>query len=256
MSRIVHAGAYRATTDNELCTRVLPSDFAVEPWEQDENNLFHVSTEEDLPEFGPERTLEPAASEPMDTTPSPVIEMEPPRFSFYRKPVFNKVPCGEMTLADAYRYITSDEARYATERLRTIGDKAKAKEFKENNFDHVSFGGTFTRCQANALVRASNLIVMDIDDLPNAAAVEDTFNLLLSVPRLETQLLFRSPGGLGLKWVVPIVNNEGHDHRFYFNAVKNYLKTFDIIVDESGKDICRPCFLPFDPNAFIHPKYL
>lgn len=239
----------------EYRTRMLvPED--VEPWEQDSDSLFYSAPAEDLPAADPVSTPEPSANEPSVTTPEPIIVQTPQVFSFYNRPVFNKIPNGQMTLADAYRYITSDTAKTATEKLRTIEDEDAQKRFKERNFDHVTFAGVFNRCQASELVTASGFIVMDIDHLPDEAAVEATFQLLLSVPRLETLLLFRSPRGRGLKWVVPVVNNEGHGHKFYFNAVENYLKTFDIEVDPSGKDICRSCLLPYDPNAFIHPMYL
>ena len=239
----------------EYRTRMLVPD-DIEPWEQDPDSLFHTAPAEDLPAADLGTTQEPAENEPSVTTPPPVIVQSPQFFSYYDRPVWNKTPNGQMTLADAYRYITSDTAKAATEKLRTIQNEDAQKKFKERNFDYVTFAGVFTRCQASDLVTASGFIVMDIDHLADEGAVEDTFNLLLSVPRLETLLLFRSPRGLGLKWVIPVVNNGGHDHKFYFTAVENYLKTFDIEVDPSGKDICRPCFLPFDPNAFINSKYL
>ena len=78
---------------------------------------------------------------------------------------------------------------------------------------------------------------------------------MTSVFERETELLFRSPSGNGIKWIIPVVNNNGHDHEYYFRAVSNYLKSFGITVDKSGKDVSRACFLPHDPNAFINPKY-
>lgn len=41
------------------------------------------------------------------------------------------------------------------------------------------------------------------------------------------------------------------------NAIANYIKeVYKLEVDKSGKDIPRACFLPFDPEAYINPKYL
>ena len=43
----------------------------------------------------------------------------------------------------------------------------------------------------------------------------------------------------------------------YFKAVCNYLKqTYQLEVDGSGKDVARACFLPYDPQVYINPKYL
>jgi len=56
--------------------------------------------------------------------------------------------------------------------------------------------------------------------------------------------------------VIPIdLTKAGHHD--YFKAVANYIQqTYQLEVDQSGKDISRACFLPQDPNIFINPKYL
>ena len=213
-------------------------------------------TLDDLPEADPETTPEPSGNEPSVTTAPPVFVSEPQKFSFYKRPIKNKVPCREITLQQLHTYLTSDYAKANTERLRSIEDEDAAKAFKQMNFDYVTPAGIFSYRKADKIVTPSGLIVLDIDHLKDADEVEATFQLLLNNPRLETQLLFRSPSGHGLKWIIEIVNNEGHDHKYYFQAVENYLRTYGIVVDPSGKDISRACFVPYDPAAFIHPKYL
>ena len=178
------------------------------------------------------------------------------QFSFFEKPVYNKVPSATMTIPQLAAYIRSERAKIATDRLRTISDKKAARAFKAKEFDYATPGGVFTERDKSKLVKSSGLIVIDIDDLRTADEVEAVFRLLLEIPRLETQLLFRSPSGHGLKWIIRVVNNTGHSHEFYFRAVENYLKTFGITADPSGKDICRACYIPHDPNLFINPKYL
>lgn len=255
MNRFVHVGAYGAACDDELRTRMLAPD-DIEPWEQDSESLFYSAPAEDLPATDPESTPEPAANDPSITTEPPVTISEQPRFSFFERPVNNIIPCRDITMADLYRIVTSDYAKAETEHLRTIADDAQAKLFKKFNFDYVTVAGTFTKRENKSIVKPSGLMVIDIDDLKDSTEVEDTFQLLLDNPRLETQMLFRSPGGLGLKWIIPIINNEGHDHQFYFQAVSNYLSTYGIVVDSTGKDVSRACYIPCDPRAFIHPKYL
>ena len=77
---------------------------------------------------------------------------------------------------------------------------------------------------------------------------------LLADESLETVLLFRSPSGDGLKWVIPI-DICLMDHKSYFKAVANYLKqTYQLELDVSGKDLARACFLPYDPQVYINPK--
>ena len=255
MSRVSTMSVADYDFSEEYRTRMLVQD-DIEPWERDEDSIFHVPVEEDMPDFSPESPPEPSANEPSVTTAPPVTVTEPPRFSFYKRPITNLHPCEEMTLAQLYAIVTSDAAKAATEQLRSITDEDAAKAFKRTHFDYVTPAGIFTYRKADQIITPSGYIVIDIDDLPDATAVEDTFQLLLSVPRLETLLLFRSPSGHGLKWIIPVVNNQGHDHGFYFDAVSNYLKTFGIVADPSGRDISRACFVPHDPNAFLNPKYL
>ena len=192
-----------------------------------------------------------------DATAMPSVTVtEPPRFSFFHRPIRNVTPDREISLTELYDMVVSGYAKESTGRLRAIANKDEAKTFKGNSFDYVTPAGIFAKRANSELVSPSGLIVIDIDDLRDTDEVESTFQLLLNNPRLETQLLFRSPGGLGLKWFVPIVNNEGHDHRFYFQAVANYLNNYGIVVDPSGKDVSRACFVPYDPAAYINPMYL
>lgn len=79
---------------------------------------------------------------------------------------------------------------------------------------------------------------------------------MLADEYFDTQLLFVSPSGDGLKWIIEIDTKES-PHGEYFTSVANYiLQTYSVEVDKSGKDISRACFLPFDPDAFINPLLL
>jgi hypothetical protein len=134
-----------------------------------------------------------------------------------------------------------------------MNDVGAAKKFKATHFDYVTFSGTFSRRHESALIAHSNLLCLDFDDIPRPNELRDT---LLKDELLETQLAFVSPSGNGLKWVVEI-DTEQYDHLTYFKGVANFIKkTYGLRVDQSGKDVCRACFIPYDPNAFIHPKHL
>lgn len=79
---------------------------------------------------------------------------------------------------------------------------------------------------------------------------------LLCDEALETVLLFTSPSGDGVKWIVSIDIDE-YSHWHWFKAIAAYVKaTYQLEVDGSGKDISRCCFLPYDPEVFINPKYI
>jgi hypothetical protein len=178
--------------------------------------------------------------------------METPICSFFRAPISNTIPEKEINLIDIFSLITGNTYSQRTLSLRQSKNEADAKKFKSNNFDYVTFSGTFSRRKENSILKHSGLITIDFDH------VDDLDNLkknLLSDVYFETELLFISPSGDGLKWIVPIDLTQA-PHSDYFKAISIYIKkTYKIEIDQSGSDISRACFLAHDENAFINPKY-
>lgn len=180
-------------------------------------------------------------------------EGEMKRFSFFKKPVKNIHPFSEVNLRWVYNLILSDYYKEETEALRRLDDPALAREYKSQNFDYVTFSGTFSQRGAKFLILHSGLICIDLDHLDDLPLVK---NNLLNDPVLETALLFQSPSGKGLKWVVPIDLSRG-SHETFFNGIRTNLGfTYGIEVDPSGRDVCRACFLAHDPEAYINPKFI
>jgi hypothetical protein len=178
---------------------------------------------------------------------------EIPVFSFFRAPISNTFPHQSITLLDAYHYIIGHFARQRTHKLRSITDAQQARRFKANNFDYCCFSGVFSKRNDNALIRHSSLMCIDFDHLPDPG---DLFRRLLLDDYFDTQLLFRSPSGDGLKWIIPIDLAE-YTHGDYFHAVAAYiLHRYNVQIDKSGRDISRACFLPHDPDAYLNPKIL
>jgi hypothetical protein len=174
-------------------------------------------------------------------------------FSFFSSPITNTKPSKNFTLLDAYHYIIGDTAKERTQKLRSFGDAKQSRMFKAANFDYCTFSGTFATRTDTALINHSGLLCIDFDHLQNLDSLRSQ---LLQDEYFDTQLLFRSPSGDGLKWVVEIDISQTL-HADYFRAVANYLfQTYGVEADKSGKDISRACFLPHDPNCFINPKYL
>lgn len=185
------------------------------------------------------------------------------RFSFFTKPIENKQPTMEFSLVDAYNYIRGGVSALVTARLRSL-PSAQRSAFKRSNFDFCTFSGLFRQRKAEQLLRHSYLVCFDFDHLSDVEAVALT---LLGDPYFETMLLFRSPSGDGLKWVISMEQNYAYRERFFpvetpasyhalfFYAVQHYLlTTYSLEVDEKCKDVSRACFLPFDPNAYINPS--
>lgn len=177
-----------------------------------------------------------------------------PTFSFYRAPVSNVKPYKSITLLDVYAYVRGCYAKLRTEKLRSIADAKQRRLYKAANFDYCTFSGVFVSRSDRNIIRHSGLMCLDFDHIAN---LEDVFNSLLADEYFETQMLFRSPSGDGLKWVVAIDDIDKTPHGEYFNAISCYIgKTYGIGIDSAGKDVSRACFLPYDPDAFINPKYL
>ena len=186
-------------------------------------------------------------------TPSPSGRLGGASVSFFKAPVKNIIPHKSATLLQIYNAITGDFYKERTDKLRSITDTKQARQFKANNFDYCTFSGTFTSRNDKNLVQHSGLMAVDFDHLPN---LEEIRQALLADEYFDTQLLFVSPSGDGLKWIIPIETSKT-PHAKYFAAVANYiLQTYSIEVDKSGRDVSRACFFPHDPNAFIHPNNL
>ncbi|MFW6257645.1 MAG: BT4734/BF3469 family protein [Prolixibacteraceae bacterium] len=177
------------------------------------------------------------------------------KFSFFLHPVTQtKKPHADITLSQVYQVINETYHKEITEQLRSISDKKENRKFKALNFNYVTFSGTFSKRGAENLIQHSGFMVLDFDNLADVEAVKLQ---LLKDPCFETQLLFISPNGNGLKWVIEIDINGKYSHGQWFDAVRNYIKsTHGIEVDKSGRDVCRVCFISYDPTAYIHPKYL
>ena len=144
-----------------------------------------------------------------------------PQFSFFKAPVSNIKPHKSVNIYDIYKYIVGNYAKQRTEQLRAISDVGQARKFKAANFDYCTFSGIFTTRNDKALIRHSGLLCVDFDHLNNVLAL---FNRLLQDEYFDTQLLFRSPSGNGLKWIITIDITE-ITHSKYFAAVANYIKT-------------------------------
>lgn len=176
-----------------------------------------------------------------------------PKFSFFKAPIKNTKSHKSITIKDAYNYIVGHYAKERTETLRSFQDKKRAKLYKAANFDYVTFCGEFDTRSNNSIKSVSGLLCIDFDHIEE---LEVLFAKLLEDEYFQTVLLFRSPSGDGLKWVIEIPPTD-LPHPDFFRAIENYIfKTYGVKIDGSGKDISRACFLCHDPNAYINPNYV
>lgn len=175
-----------------------------------------------------------------------------PRFSFFYAPISNTQPAAEVTLYGIFRAIRGKRFEYKTRELRLIQSHEKARAYKARYFDYVCFSGTFGKRGDKHLLKHSGLLTLDFDRVADLPGLK---NELLNDNYFETQLMFISPSGNGLKWIVSIDLNK-YSHLDWFNAIAYYVgMKYSLEVDKSGKDVSRACFLCWDPEVYINPKY-
>ena len=171
--------------------------------------------------------------------------------SYFLKPITNTLPYKHITLNNVVVSIKGDRAKKVTEKLRAIVDVDEAKQYKAKHFDYATFSGTFEKRNNASLIMYSGLIALDFDHVKN---VEDIKTILLNQRDVDTVLVFVSTSGDGIKWIVPSTNKDEHEQ--VFRMYQRYCKdTFDLVVDESGKDIARACFIPYDENVVYNEKF-
>lgn len=172
-------------------------------------------------------------------------------FSFFNRPIRNVKPSRSVTLVEVYKLIIDLVYKLSTKRYRVASSQVKEK-LKSEEFDYVTFSGVFERRSDANLIKHSGLLALDFDNLVD---VESVKSKLINDPNIVTGLLFRSPSGNGIKWVIPI-DLDHASHKEWFIAVSRYVKAkYQVEIDQSGKDVSRACFLCHDPDAYLNPIF-
>jgi len=189
------------------------------------------------------------------------IESPFPQFSFFHGPITNKRPRVTLTLVDVYRGLTTKYYEKTTQKLRESSSPEIRRKVKQT-LDYVTFAGTFSMRKNEGLISKSGYVCIDFDHI-EPKMMNEIKTLLLNDNMFETQLLFISPSGTGLKWIVEVDLISFPEYEINFRGIVAYLrgtysKHFNEscdYIDETGKDVSRACFLCYDPKAYINPKY-
>ena len=186
--------------------------------------------------------------------------------SFFRAPIRNITPQAQVSILQVYRYITGNYAKLATERLRSIADHNEARKFKAEAFDYVTFSGCFSSRRNGELIEHSGFMCFDIDKIESEEQLQNIKASLVAEERLHTVLLFRSPSGNGLKWVVEVPDRVWltqitddrvqitdvivKNHRVLYERIRHYLFEKYAIETDHTSDVARPCYLCYDDDAY------
>ena len=121
------------------------------------------------------------------------------------------------------------------------------RDLKKKTAPLVTVSGSFTARKDEALRSHSGFIAIDIDHVEN---IEETRKLLSN--DTYTYACFISISGNGLCIIYRI---DGSRHLDAFNAIASYLyNTYQLIVDQSCKNVARARFVSYDPFLFENTK--
>ncbi|MBQ0021636.1 MAG: virulence protein E [Prevotellaceae bacterium] len=162
-----------------------------------------------------------------------------------------------VSLTQVYKYIVGDYAKKETIALRQEQNEDKQKELKLLTLRYCTPFGTFSYRDNNHLIQPSGMMVVDIDHIDDHQQLLALRQALIHDRRFETELLFVSPRGSGLKWFINIGDMKGMQLRDFFRLVARHVQfEYGVQIDESGKDPSRACYLCHDLECYINPKYL
>lgn len=172
-------------------------------------------------------------------------------FSLFNKSMHNYIPYKAVTLIDVYGHIKDQSQKQATSTFRSESNYNN-ETYLYSNFSSCTFSGLFRKKGEDALISHSSLMCIGFNN------VEDPESLkykLINNGLFETELMFTDVSGKGIKWVIPVDLTESC-HSEYFELVTKCIKKLNLPpADQLGCKVDYSCYLPYDPNAFINPKY-
>lgn len=131
--------------------------------------------------------------------------------------------------------------------------KMSPEEYKEKKklLAAVTWSGVFkegTRL-IDSVQEYSSLVVIDIDKIDDTK-IKLLKQQLSSDPHVK--YVFTSPSGNGIKIVFVTDVTDPSNHRTAFLHLQEYVEnTYFAKVDPSGKDVCRLCYVSYDPEMII-----
>lgn len=197
--------------------------------------------------------------------------------SFFKAPVWNKFPLKTVSLFWVWMYVTMKYLQLGpdpdrdiglvskTEWLRGIEGNEAQRQYKGKNFDYFTPGGTYTYCDDSSLIEHSGMLCIDCDHLDDDSPMMKRKISPVEMKKLlladtywgdRTLMMFTSPRGHGVKWLVEIDLGKC-DYVTWFKALRNYLMlTYGFgekQIDSTVSNESHACFISYDPDAYLRP---
>jgi BT4734-like, N-terminal domain/Primase C terminal 1 (PriCT-1) len=127
-------------------------------------------------------------------------------------------------------------------------DKEERETIKKQ-FPGVTFSGCFKERRLDRnLAYYTNIMVVDIDLKDMHMNYDKTMDCVQKTPFIFCA--FKSPSG-GIK-ALAYSDMSAEDHKLYFAGVEEYfLSEYGIVIDTSGKNPGRLCFISYDPDMYL-----
>lgn len=152
----------------------------------------------------------------------------------------------EVELHDFFRDIKNGRWQDQVLYIRTIQDK-KERSKEKQKCPLVTISGSFHERKDAAIRKHSGFIAIDIDEIDNAETAKD---LVAEDPYIYSAFISISGKGLCL-----IFRIDPTRHSDAFEGISAYLyEMYQLIVDQSGKNVSRARFISYDPSIIINEK--
>lgn len=150
----------------------------------------------------------------------------------------------EVAINDVFDAIVHGQWVEHVERVRSTTDKTEQRELKKV-VPYFTASGTFTHRRDDGIKHHSGIIAIDFDNLDDVNDVKS----FIGCDRFSWFTCISVSGG-GLCVFVKIDPNR---HRESFDFLSDYyLTNYGLQIDQACKDISRPRFVTFDPDAVLN----
>lgn len=131
-------------------------------------------------------------------------------------------------------------------------DKKSRDQLKESSLPCASLSCIVGEARRTEFIQShTGLMQCDFDGADNPGLDQEKMRELLKNDE-HIQAVFIGPSGTGIKAVARI---DGSRHGESYDSAKEYfLKHYGLVLDPMCRDVVRPCFASFDPNAWYRPE--
>lgn len=148
-------------------------------------------------------------------------------------------------------WLTSDKHRAKVENLRSIQDENLQKVVKKT-LPAITPSGVFSYRDEKHLIEPSGFLAFDIDftdnqHISNFDKLKEQISHVVCVAYCG--LSVRGKGFWGL---FPIPKSTPAEHKYRFNALSKFFKSYNINLDPSGSDVCRLRIYSWDPEGYFN----